>query len=57
MSVVSSTEEPVAPGDVETPKVAKNAQEDTPPRQPTVTDNEDDVYKDESDAGEESLQE
>ena len=34
MSVVSGTEELAASGEVETPEVAKNAQEDTPLCQP-----------------------
>ena len=44
MSVVSGTDEPAAPGKVDTPEVVKNAQEDTPPRQPA--DDEEDVYED-----------
>ena len=50
--MVSGTEEPAAPGEVDTPEVAKNAQKDTPPRQPVVMEDEDDVYEDASDAGE-----
>ena len=50
--MVSSTEEPAAPGEVDTPEVAKNTQEDTPPSQLAVMDDEEDMYEDVSDAGE-----
>ena len=48
ISVVSGTEEPLAPGEVETPEVAKNA----PPRHPVGMEDEDDVNVDASDARE-----
>ena len=51
MSVVSGTEEPAAPCEVMTLEVAKNAQEDTPPRQPAVMDDKEDGYEDTSNAG------
>ena len=51
MSMVSGTEEPAAPGEVVTSEVAKNTQEDTPPRQLAMTDDEEDVYEDASDVG------
>ena len=52
ISVVSGTEKPAAPGEVETPEVAKNVREDAPPRQPVVMDNENGMYENASDAGE-----
>ena len=55
MSVVSGTEEPAAPSEVETPEVMKNAREDTPPHQLVVMDDEDHVYEDASDAEEVSV--
>ena len=50
--MVSGTEEPAAHGEAKTPEVVKNLQEDTPPHQPVVMDEEDDMYEDVSDAGE-----
>ena len=52
ISVVSGAEEPVAPGDVETPEAVKNVREDAPPHHPVAMEDENDVYEDASNAGE-----
>ena len=39
-------------GEIDMPEVVRDAQVDTPPRQPAVADDEEDMYEDASDAGE-----
>ena len=51
MSVVSGNGELVAAGEIDTPEVIRDTQKDTPPRQPVIADDDDDVYEDASDAG------
>ena len=52
MSVIRCTKEPAASGEVDTPEVVKDTQEDTPPHQPAAADDEEDKYEASSDAGE-----
>ena len=52
MSVAGGNGEPAAPGKIDTLEVVRDTQADTPPHQPAVPDDEEDVYEDASDAGE-----
>ena len=43
MSVVSGNGEPVAPGEIDRPEVIRDMQEDTPPCNRAIADDDDDV--------------